>query len=783
MEPEGTTQRKQHCRTLFRFFLFVTCLGCLLSPVAAQTFLYNQTSLPTGNVPEGIAVADFNGDGRLDVAVANTGDNTVSVILSTPGGGFAPKVDYKVGSQPVAVVSADFNGDKIPDLAVVNSGDNTVSILLGAGSGTFSSQVTYATGNQPWGLVALDLNSDNKVDLAILNLHDATVSVFLGNGDGTFASQITTAFPFGPATILSGDINGDGLPDLILPGNGGLEVLLNTGNAQFSVSFVSAGVEGISGSAIGDFNGDGRLDVALIDPLSENAVVMLGDDTGGFVTRTTSIYNVPLNTVLAVGDFNNDGKLDLAVGTSTYPSSILILLGLGDGTFQPQLNSGFPYVSAIVAADFNNDGYLDIVASDEFRNVVTIMLGNGKGHIGGSVDFSLPLSAGVGGAAAADFNGDGKLDVAVVQGQATQGRTSISVLPGNGDGTFQQPITTPAANIGTQLMVAADFRGDGNTDIATSFPNFGVGLSVLLGDGDGTFGVPVANPLNLSAPVIGTMVAGDFNNDGKQDLAFLSDSVYSDALYVGLSNGDGTFQPMLVGTFTSATALASADFNHDGNLDIAVAQSEAGGTPSAIVVFLGKGDGTFSGPTSYNTGNASTYGVSAADFNGDGKVDLVVATDQGIAFLAGNGDGTFQAPIQSSNLIALGTAVAGDFNADGKPDLLLGPVSAGGYGESIALGNGDGTFQNEITFQPTNYGDLTGFAVGDFNADGVLDLAQFSTVLNTTDQAVSVWTSAPAIIFSTPDLSFTSQNVGASTSPASILLTNADLQDRNRRTL
>ena len=566
--------------------------GTLPAMVSAQTYVYNQAGLGVGNKPSGVTVTDFNGDGRLDVAVANESDSTVSVVLSTSDGTFAPKVDYKVGSAPVALVSGDFNGDHIPDLAVISSQDDTVSVLLGVGDGTFNSQLNYPTGTSPVAIVAADFNADKKLDLAVANQGDGTVSVLPGNGDGTFQPQSKMAIVSSPIAIASGDFNGDGLPDLVaLNEQGSLSLLLNNGNSGFAVSGRSIGPSG-GGMAIGDFNNDGRLDIAATNPISNELVILLGNGSGDFQSLSTDISIAPVT--VAVGDFNHDGKLDLAVGAGNgYPSSISILLGNGDGTFQPAISNGFSgAASQMAVGDFNNDNYLDLAAVATIDSAIVIFLGQGNGIVGGHVDLTLPASGGIAGAAAADFNGDGKLDVSVAQfnqnGQAISG--FIAVLPGNGDGTFQQPVSTQVPNIGIGQMVAGDFDGDGKVDIATARPANNGDILVVLGNGDGTFGNPISSPVNIPGLNVQYMIGGNFNNDGREDLALLSldSSNTSSPLYVLLSKGDGTFQPTLVDNVPGiATNLTAGDFNHDGNLDIVVTDPEGAVNPSVLSSWVG----------------------------------------------------------------------------------------------------------------------------------------------------------------------------------------------------
>ena len=208
--------------------------------------------------------------------------------LSRSDGSFAPRVDYKVGTAPVALVSGDFNGDHIPDLAVINSQDNTVSVLLGVGDGTFNSQLNYPTGTSPVAIVAADFNADKKLDLAVANQGDGTVSVLPGNGDGTFQPQSTTAIVSSPIAIASGDFNGDGVPDLVaLNDQGNLSLLLNNRNSVFAVSGRSIGLSG-GGMAVGDFNNDGRLDIAVVVVLASLGWVTLTANVGAATSITTA---------------------------------------------------------------------------------------------------------------------------------------------------------------------------------------------------------------------------------------------------------------------------------------------------------------------------------------------------------------------------------------------------------------------------------------------------------------------------------------------------------------
>jgi hypothetical protein len=328
--------------------------------------------------------------------------------------------------------------------------------------------------------------------------------------------------------------------------------------------------------------------------------------------------------------------------------------------------------------------------------------------------FLAPMHFDAGGASApvvvGDFNGDGIPDLAVLHGGV---RATVSVLLGNGNGSFRTPRTFDSGAFRPSSVLVGDFNGDGNLDLAlgNGIDDLGYGENgtVLLGTGDGSF--QAARVFRTDGTDPEAMAVGDFNGDGICDLAVAGpNTVLGTIGSVLLSNGDGSFQAPLPFWFPDQphpTSMAVGDFNGDGTLDLAVTNDYF----NTVSVLLGTGDGSFYGIQDFAAGS-SPFLEAVGDFNGDGILDLV--TDSTI--LLGNGDGTFQTPY---NIGASGIWAVGDFNGDGSLDLAAPNYRSNTV--SVLLGNGDGSFQPAMTYDAG--GSAYSVAVGDFNGDGSDDLA------------------------------------------------------------
>lgn len=684
--------------------------------------------------PSAVLITDVNGDGRPDLVVTNEcadsscTSGAVSVLLGNGNGSFKTAVSYNSGGMRASSVAfGDLNGDGRLDLAVANDCDfsfncasGSVGILLGNGNGTFSLTGEYGSGGQNASSIALgDLNGDGKLDIVVAsgcsaeNCTIGTVSVLLNQGNGAFeaAASYNTGDQEADSVAVV-DVNSDGKLDLIV-GNGcsnqncttgTVSVLLGNGNGTFetAVNYGSGGT-GVVSVKVVDLAGNGKPDLEVVnecdsdaDCLNGTVAVLAGNGDGTFRTAVSYGSAGLFANSITVADVNGDGRPDLLVTNSCYDNgcavgSVGLLMGNSNGAFKAARNyaSGGQDANAIAVADLKGDGKQDLV-------VVSTCLS----------EPNCPSGA-------------------------------VGVLLGNGHGKFANAITYGSGGSDPHSVAVADVNGDGIPDlvVANVFGQSGAGggIGILLGNGKGTF----RPALSLDSGAINAVSVrvADLNGDSIPDLVVVNECSSSDCtsgvVSVLLGNGDGTFRPAVNygsgGQFASSVAVA--DVNRDGRPDLIVSNWCASGDCSngTVSVLLGNGNGTFHSAVTYGSGGQFSSPVMVADLNGDGKLDLMVANKDSISVLLGNGNGTFRTATITATPTELdtgdGSLVIRDFNGDGMLDVASGAAGV------LLLGNGDGTFQLPLPLGAAG----RGLAAGNFNRNGKPFLADTGvTVLQDT---------------------------------------------------
>ncbi len=714
--------------SVFGLFIILGVAGTNATAQLTSRFAPTPGGIPlVGTSPVAIAESDVNGDGKLDFVVASFATSTTTALtvsyLPGDGKGSFGKAIAMATLPPsyIVLASGDFNHDGRLDLILFQPATSRILPMLGTATHGFSTSTSFACSACGLGGIAAtgDFNKDSNLDVVMANAKNGSLVTLLGKGNGTFASPVASSgFSAAQFTMVVGDFNGDGLPDLVV----------NDEDTTFQTAFG---------------NGDGSF------------------RPGSPFTATS-----PFTTALLSADLDGDGKLDLIVPTDGFAayqgcpggSGVYVLPGNGDGTFGAgQIYSVGVVPSAAVINDFNGDGKPDIVTFNAFSDSFSVLLNPGAGKLAPAVSYKTGLStAYFSNLFDGDLNGDKRPDLAIVsEGRvatviAQPGGTfhaasavELSVYPGiimppvdlNHDGipdliaigstgckydigdgvSILSSNGTPLNKIGdfflynppTSSPGIGDFNGDGNLDAAVLGSFFGPPQSqdIYLNDGHGNLTIVGGTSPTTNATVL---AVGDFNRDGKSDLALIDGS----EIQIELGTGGQNFKPPV--SYPAAghpVALAVRDLNRDGKQDlVAVNQSN-----DSISVLLGRGDGTFNAAKSYSVGDGP-FQVAFADFNRDGKIDLVIADANQLSVLLGNGDGTFASARYypaGSPIISLATA---SLRGNGDDDVLVGAES----GDLLWFpGAGNGTL-GAAQHYAARGADL--LQVGDFNGDGAPDV-------------------------------------------------------------
>jgi hypothetical protein len=628
----------------------------------AQTVSFSHADYVTSAAPRGIAAADFNRDGAIDLALANTGRKSVSVLINETGQGrgFVQRYDIVLGGGPFEVDASDVNHDGVVDLVVANADLNTIDIVPGRVDGGFEPPVHIPADGNPRGLAVADLDWDGHLDIVYTQFYKNSVQILHGDGAGNFTARLA-ALPTGAAP---------------------------------------------QGVAIGNFEHCCRPDIAVANSGGGSSLTLLRQVAVDTFERKDLPGQSPLN-VLTTGDFNRDGRLDLA-GVSTATNRMLLYRDMGSGFSS---YGGFPTGSSprgIDAADLNNDGYLDLVVANRAGNTVSVYMARPDPN--GWFVAPVALAAGNGSrdVVLADFNVDGQIDIATANEYANTSTVLTNTLRPP-SGTFWEARALPPSGTYNGFVEVADFNRNGSIDIVR-------GDSVLL---DGTTSVPLSH--GTTPHTVLDAAAGDYNGDGNADVAMVTiyhDGTYPQPITTELFYGDGAggFQHAgRFGSFGFVYDVKAADLNNDRRTDLVIVDANDAGPGGRIYVLIAGGTGFVEPITARTTPQG--VGLALGDVNRDGKIDVLAAQwydAPGIQIYLGDGAGNL------SNGEFLGTpgtrytVHAVDINHDSVPDI----VSGGDGGLIVWLGSASGTLGSPQTYRSEP--SIT--FVADLTADGHLDV-------------------------------------------------------------
>lgn len=605
-------------------------------------------------------------------------------------------------SPSTALATADFNGDGFEDVAVAHRLGRLV-VALNDGAPFAASQAT-AIPEYTRALAAGDFNSDGKADLIYALGGEAVV--LLGQGNGTFVEgpKVTTQHNDGP--IAMADVNGDTRPDLILAGTdmwntsgGRVSVHFNTNGTGFTAAFTTTTTRSVLALAARDLNADGRADVVVSTGGSGHTQSFLGTA----VNTLTGVWSDFRVGSIAVAELTGDAHPDLVV--QSFTGNVSVYTGNGNGTFTWLRDLETPASDAVVIADLDADGFQDVVS---LGMIATVHRGAGNGTFANALFFKGLFDKGR--YSIRDFDRDGKLDLlGLAQGDFTMPR--LHFLAGEGSGAFKTDraylvlLPHDYYSRSASHATAGDFDGNQKPDVAVVMRSNGnSNLAVLRNDGSGGLQLPLSMPA-FTTDAVQHVAAARLDGDTRSDLVVITRA----------NTGAQTATPFLAaadGALTRGTSFAVAaveygtlhlvDVTGDGAVDLLYGNS----------IYDGNGDGTFDAART----TAATFSL-LADVDENGAPDALWFNGSTLQLARNAGGGVFEAAVTVANV--RGASAAADFNGDGHLDLL----SRGDSSLIVHAGHGDGTFDKGFVMQVPSYVGNGAPRIADFDGDGHLDVA------------------------------------------------------------
>ncbi len=666
------------------------------------------TVLNLGSAVSGLAIADINQDLWPDIIVTHSAAGTVGICLQQANGAFLAEQTFLAGASPVAVAIADMNGaatrDFAPDLVVANYNSGTVSVLLRSSatltSVAYGSPQALTVGTNPRALVLGDFDRDGQRDIAVANQGSGNISIILRNPDGTFKPAVSyatgTATPRSPYSLVLEDFDLDGWQDLAVANYDGKSVAVLLGNAQSAGTFLTAvnystGTGNpCKGVAVGDLDGDSRVDLVTVNESGTSLLSVFHGNGNGTFSVHRDFGASAAGASVQVGDLNRDGRSDVVIENPSGSGSLQVTINsstLPDSSFAPKTD--YPTTSSADAvllarlttdAGANIDPNLDFAVASSSGDNVQIFSGDGLG--GFTPALTLPIVNGVGptahgpvAIACADLNQDGYRDLVTANYNGGGSGTITVWLKSPTSAGWAQGINYAVGRQGTRALVLGNFHGDStrflDAVVANSVddpsPAFSK-LSFFPGNGDGTFGSPVAVDLGIASAKPWALASGDFDRDAKLDLAVVDRDAGKVTILRGTGNGGFTLVVHLsVGVLPSAVAVG--DFDRDGYDDLVVANETSG----TLQVFVNDRTGHFPASNTYTT-SGQPNGMAVLDANLDGRVDVLVTSKSQakVDIFRGLGNGKFLPAAQSFATASQPVAIAfGQLDNDSKQDMVV----------------------------------------------------------------------------------------------------------------